>query len=128
MVAKRHSDAPIQVCALHEHFADGVKTTNTKLDTILANQGTYIQEQQRLKDIVENGLKTAVVETRDKVEKINGRISTIEQHFESFTWFRTWITAVRDNLFKKTLQLAMAAAVVWFILTFGKEMIIKMIR
>ena len=120
MGATRKTDAPIQICALHSNF-------DAKLDTILANQGLYMAEQQRIKDIVENGLKSAVIDTQTKVDNINGRLAKIETNIGAFSWFQTWITSVRDNLFKKSLQLAMVAAVVWFILTFGKQLIVRIV-
>jgi hypothetical protein len=121
MGGKRKVDAPIQICALHSNF-------DAKLDTILANQTAYIADIQRLKDKVENGLSSQVSDTCSHVAIIKDKLVTLEQSLESFSWFRTWVTSMRDGLFKNVMKLAFGLTIIWFILQFGKQSIAALIK
>jgi hypothetical protein len=124
---KERRNAVIPVCGLHKNI-DG------KLDRILERQEGHIADIQHIKDVVENGLKTAVINTngnvaelRDRVTKIKESLSLLEEGFKTFSWFRTWVTELRDKLFKRVMQIAFVGAIVWFILNFGKQAIFKIL-
>ena len=117
-IGPERRSAHMTVCGLHG-IIDG------KLDRILQRQEDHIQDITRLQDTVENGLRSTVFETKACVESIERRVISLESGVTDFSWFRTWITELRDNLFKNVLKLSMAAAVIWFIFNFGKAGILK---
>jgi hypothetical protein len=106
-----------------------------KIDLIIAQQLRYmevhtetVKDVARIKSIIENGLKKDVSETAIAVRELTSKINILED----FSWFRNWMNSLRDNLFKNILKIGFACAilyfVVWFVGTFGKEAVLKMMH
>ena len=106
----------MEVCDLH-------KTIDAKLDRIIERQEENSLGITRLQDSVDNGLKTTVLEIVNHVATIRDRIEVLE----TFSWFREWVTQLRDNLFKNVLVLIGLAAITYFIINFGKQSILKIV-
>lgn len=106
----------LSVCPLHGNI-------ELKLDKIIGRQIAQIKDIAHLKSIVEDGLKTSVIETAECVKKITARIEVIEK----FTWFIEWVTQLRDNLFKRSLQLALIGGGIFAIIHFGNKIMSKVL-
>jgi hypothetical protein len=95
-------DVNITVCPLHGEM-------DKKITTVLTNQLTYMQRQadtsavvDRIEHKVDNGLTSAVVETKEQVQALHDKITVLED----FGWFREWVTDLRNNVFKYLLKWA----------------------
>jgi hypothetical protein len=102
-----------QVCSLHGGL-------DAKLDEILQQNNNHTADIAVLKNTIENGMKSHIEAIKDKVE-------IIEKCIDSFGWFQTWVTELRDNLFKNVIKLTFVTAIIWFIATFGKQAITRII-
>jgi hypothetical protein len=122
---KRHTDRLIRI----EEDYMGVKEL---LNTISNRQIDYIAELQYVKDAVDNGLKKDITQTAKGVERIEGRIETFCGEvnkrllpLEEFSWFRVWMTDVRNNMFKNAVKWAFFAVIVLTVLHFSQRIIDK---
>lgn len=106
----------IKVCFLHRQI-------ESKLDEILTKLADYNDSISKLQFSVDNGLKSSVCEIESHVKKMKEQVAVLE----NFGWFQTWVTQLRDNLFKNILKLSFIGILIWFVLNFGKEAIKKMI-
>ncbi len=104
------------ICPLHGNIED-------KLDQIIERQISQIQDITHIKYVVENGLKTSVLETVETLKIITKRIEIIEK----FSWFVEWMTQMRDNLFKNTLKIALIGGGICVIIYFGNDLVNKII-
>lgn len=108
------------LCPMHRRLED-------KIDKILEQQTAHYGDIVHLKDAVDNGLKATVVEIREHVVSLNGRMLVIEDGVKAFSWFQTWVTLMRDNLFKNVLKLAFIGIILWLVAKFGNQLITKII-
>jgi hypothetical protein len=98
-----------KVCPFHPELIEAHAELKRSTDTILRNQSDYMLRQMsvieditHIKDTVDNGLKTTVKETADRVEELKGRITILDE----FEWFREWVNDFRNKLFKRIMTLA----------------------
>lgn len=101
-----------------EAFADAIGNIHEKLDKISERQIDYIERTARIEAIVSNGLTSTVNGLRkdlaqyisaaqQKFDELDKRLSVVE----SFAWFRDWITAAKDAIFKNVMKLAFLGAI-----------------
>ena len=102
------------VCVLHGSF-------DRKLDQIIERQIQQVQNVEHLQNIVEDGLKSTVVSIAETLDAFVERMEAIED----FEWFRTWVTGLRDNLFKNTLKVAIIGGGIYAALHFGDKLFLK---
>lgn len=89
------------------------------LDLISDRQISYITKMQKVEDTINNGLSKAVVNTDKCVTRIEEKITEMCDNFnkrlvpiESFDWFRTWMTSLRNQIFKNVMKLAFWAVLI----------------
>ena len=130
-MARRKKSDEFVPCPLHPALAEGQQEIKGMLIKVLERQEEHKLDIVRLQDSVENGLKSTVAETKVHVEEIKERVAIIETGVTAFSWFTEWVTDLRTDLFKKTLRLAfyggLVVAIVWFVVSFGKQSIIKLV-
>ena len=100
-----------------EAFADAIGNIHEKLDKISERQIDYIERTVRIEAIVTNGLASTVNGLRKDMAQY---ISAAQQKFddfdkrlcivETFAWFRDWVTALKDTVFKNFLKILIAGA------------------
>ena len=120
-------------CILHDGMMENFKrgddrmnSIDSKLDKIIDMQSNHRNDITHLRDIVENGLKSKVIETVETTKALDIKIDNISNRLipiENFSWFREWVTNVRNNLFKKSLSLAMIGGGFYIIIHFGNKFI-----
>lgn len=98
-----------------------------KLDEIAERQIDHIERIIRLEGIVTNGLSSNVKAIKDKVEAVCTGYEARLQTLEEFKWFRTWMTSLRDNIFKNLLMLALGGGVIYMVIRFGDQLIKKIL-
>ena len=98
-----------------------------KIDEIAERQIDHIERIIRLEGIVTNGLSSNVKAIKEKMEAICIGYDTRLQTLEEFRWFRTWMTSLRDNVFKNLLMLALGGGVIYMVIRFGDEAIKKVL-
>ncbi len=104
------------VCSLHANL-------EKKLDEILSRQISQVEDIAHIKSVVDNGLTTALSGAVDAINKMRVRMEIIDQ----FTWFGEWVTQLRNNLFKRTLQLAVAGGIFYAVIHFGNKVLLKLL-
>ena len=120
-------------CILHDGMMENFKrgddrmnSIDSKLDKIIDMQSNHRNDITHLRDIVENGLKSKVIETVETTKALDIKIDNISNRLipiENFSWFREWVTNIRNNLFKKSLSLAMIGGGLYAIIHFGNKFI-----
>ena len=95
-----------------------------QINRIELKMDTFGSDMQHVKRAVDNGLKTdlknALVEELAKFDvKYAGVIE--------FSWFREFVTDLRNNMFKNFLKLAMVGGGVYVILHFGDVVLKRVI-
>lgn len=98
-------------------FMEAIGNVYAKLDKISERQIDYIERTARIEAIVTNGLTSNVNGLRRDVAQFisvtQASISELDKRLrvvEAFAWFRDWITAVKDAIFKNLLKLAFLGA------------------
>ena len=104
------------VCPLHNNIEE-------KLDDIIERQIAQAETVIHIKSVVENGLKSAVVDLVKEVKRITERVNVIDE----FAWFREWVTQLRNNLFKNSLKLAAVGGIIYFVIHFGDKLLTRAI-
>ena len=120
-------------CILHDGMMENFKrgddrmnSIDSKLDKIIDMQSNHRNDITHLKDIVENGLKNKVIEAIEATKILDIKIDNISNRLipiENFSWFQEWMTDMRNNLFKKSLSLAMIGGGIYIIVHFGNKFI-----
>ncbi|MFA5409884.1 MAG: hypothetical protein WC343_14015 [Bacilli bacterium] len=100
-----------------EAFVEALGNIDAKLDKISERQIDYIERTVRIEAIVTNGLASTVNGLRKDMAQY---ISAAQQKFddfdkrlcivETFAWFRDWVTALKDTVFKNFLKILIAGA------------------
>lgn len=105
-----------------------------KLDEMISRQIEYIKSIEYIKYALDNGLRSEIKATMESVSCLRDEITTMNNEFnkriqplEDFSWFRTWITSVRNNIFKFTLQLAFFGGVIYLIIHYGSKTLDKVL-
>lgn len=135
-------DRRVYPCPSHVEIVKSLERGDTrmgdienKLDTIISRQLKYmemhtetIKDVTRIRGIIENGLKKDVCDTAECVKELVSKVRVLED----FSWFRNWMNHMRDNLFKNIMKVGFAGAIIyfifWFVGTFGKEYVLKMMH
>lgn len=139
-----HGQMTEMITAMSKNMVD-IKTYMTnmdsKLDTVVDRQIAYVAKTERLEAIVTNGLSTTVREIKDRLEVFHDEMCTNFQahknnfvshgdrlmELEKFSWFRTWVTQARDDLFKNIMKLIGLGGLLYLLFHFGEEFIKKVI-
>ena len=100
------------VCSLHGNM-------DRKLDEIIQRQEQAVLTVTHIKAVVEDGLKSTVENLNSNVLKLVDRVAVIED----FSWFRVWVTDLRDNLFKNVLKIAALGGGIYALVHFGDKLI-----
>ncbi len=117
-------------CPLHEGLDRRIDNMDTKLDKIIEMQSNHRNDITQLKDTVEDGLKSRVIEVAETSRALDAKLDAISDRLipiEGFSWFREWMTDLRNNLFKRSLTLAAIGGALYAALHFGDKVIEKMI-
>ena len=107
-------------------FMEAIGNVYAKLDKISERQIDYIERTARIEAIVTNGLTSNVNGLRKDVAQFisvtQASISELDKRLrvvEAFAWFRDWITAVKDAIFKNVMKLAFLGAILAAAAYFG---------
>ena len=112
-----------QTCIAHEKLEKTLDDIVEKLDVMMERQLEYSNRITKLETIVTNGLSHNVIDIKAKLDIIcenYGRRLTV---LESFSWFRTAVSSLRDNLFINILRFAVAGGLIYLAIHFGKELV-----
>lgn len=99
-----------------------------KVDKIAERQVEYIGKTEKLEGIVTNGLRSTVNEIKDKLEKFCDSHEKRMVKLEAFSWFREWVSDLRNNLFKYVVMMAIVGGVIYIILTHGHDILEKIFK
>lgn len=113
----------LEVCGLHKQLMDTIDRIETKVDAISVRQSEYIAKTVKIEGIVTNGLASNVKYMRDRLDKFCEEAEKRFIEIEKFSWFRQWMTGLRDNLFQNILRLIMIGGGIFLIMRFGDEII-----
>lgn len=94
-----------------------------KVDKIAERQVVYIGKTEKLEGIVTNGLRSTVEQIKSKLDNFCEDNEKRLVKLESFSWFRDWVSSLRNNLFKYVVLLAILGGIVYVIITHGKQII-----
>jgi hypothetical protein len=92
------------------------------LEAMGCKQDKYIAQTARLESIVTNGLSHNVIEIREKIEAVCSNLGDRVALLERFSWFRDWVTSLRDDLFKNTLKAVFLGGCIYTLLHFGDKL------
>jgi hypothetical protein len=112
-----------EYCELHGKLMDTIDRIELKLDAISERQTDYIERTVKIEGIVTNGLALSVKHMRDQLDKFCGEAERRLVEIEKFSWFRQWMTGLRDNLFQNILRLILVGGGIYMIVRFGNEII-----
>ena len=113
----------LEVCGLHKQLMDTIDRIETKVDAISVRQTEYIAKTVKIEGIVTNGLASNVKYMRERLDKFCEEAEKRFIEIEKFSWFRQWMTGLRDNLFQNILRLIMIGGGILLIMRFGDEII-----
>ena len=85
-----------------------------KVNTILANQTTYMETTDNLTKIVTNGLKTKVEEIAKTIAEIKLRADTVD----TFQWFIDMANKFREKLVVNILKIIFVGGLLSFVWAF----------
>ena len=121
MTRERRSD-----CLAHASLEATLGSMNEKIDLILDRQLEYSNRITKLETIVTNGMSHNIIEIREKLETVCEQYGKRLAVLESFAWFRTAVSNLRDNLFINIIKLSVVGGVIYVLIHFGNE-IVKMV-
>lgn len=99
-----------------------------KVDKIAERQVIYIGKTEKLEGIVTNGLRSTVNEIKDRLELFCANHEARVVKLESFSWFRDWVSDLRNNLFKYVVLFAIVGGIIYIIITHGHDILEKIFR
>ena len=99
-----------------------------KVDKIAERQVEYIGKTEKLEGIVTNGLRSTVNEIKDRLELFCANHEARVVKLESFSWFRDWVSDLRNNLFKYVVLFAIVGGIIYIIITHGHDILEKIFR
>lgn len=109
--SRRETD---EICKLHPQM-------ESKIDTILANQESYMGHQvdlvadvAEIKAIVNNGLKAKIAQTTDVMNELRSKMAALDD----FQWFREFVNDLRNKMFKTLIKYALIGGILAFIASF----------
>ena len=115
-----------QNCLAHESLEATLESMNKKLDSLMAGQLEYSNRISVLETLVKNGMSHNIIEIREKLETVCEQYGKRLAVLESFTWFRTAVSNLRDNLFINIIKLSVVGGIIYVLVHFGNE-IVKMV-
>ena len=115
-----------QNCLAHDNIETTLTSMNEKIDLILERQLEYSNRITKLETIVTNGMSHNIIEIREKLETVCEQYGKRLAVLESFAWFRTAVSNLRDNLFINIIKLSVVGGVIYVLVHFGNE-IVKMV-
>ena len=115
-----------QNCLAHESLEATLGSMNEKIDLILERQLEYSNRITKLETIVTNGMSHNIIEIREKLETVCEQYGKRLAVLESFAWFRTAVSNLRDNLFINIIKLSVVGSIIYMLVYFGNE-IVKMV-
>ena len=118
MTQERRSD-----CLAHASLEATLGSMNEKIDLILERQLEYSNRITKLETIVTNGMSHNIIEIREKLETVCEQYGKRLAVLESFAWFRTAVSNLRDNLFINIIKLSVVGGVIYVLIHFGREFI-----
>lgn len=116
------------VCDLHSGFHETMNRIENKLDDITKRQIDYMERQIKIESIVTNGLSHNVAVIRQQLDSFCIEAGKRLSVLESFSWFRTWMNQLRDNLIKYVLLLALVGGVLFTVLYHNGDIIKALLK
>ena len=118
----------LEVCGLHKQLMDTIDRIETKVDAISVRQTEYIAKTVKIEGIVTNGLASNVKYMRERLDKFCEEAEKRFIEIEKFSWFRQWMTGLRDNLFQNLLRLILIGGGIYMVVCFGNEIVKGLIK
>lgn len=112
-----------EVCGLHKQLMETIDRIEDKVDAISMRQTEYIAKTEKIEAIVTNGLAGNVKYMRERLDKFCEEAERRFVEIEKFSWFRTWMTGLRDNLFQNILRLILIGGGIYMVVCFGNEIV-----
>lgn len=137
---QERQDAPI--CSRHDHviaaLKEGTETmavlkagqirVESILNTLMERQLESSMKVAKIEVLVQNGLSHNLEAIKNHLEAVctdlNGRIVNLE----SFEWFRSWVTKLRDDSFKTIVKIAFMISLIYGFVYGGEKVITKAIE
>jgi hypothetical protein len=117
-----------------ERGEERMERYETKIDQLIKGQADQALSIQRLQDVLSNGLRGDLKRTVESVSAMQGQISSLCINYEgrlkileNFSWFREWMTKMRDHLLQNVIKLALIGAFVYLLTHFGDLLIKRML-
>ena len=121
MTQERRSD-----CLAHASLEATLQNMDEKLDSLVKGQLEYSNRISVLETLVKNGMSHNIIEIKNKMETVCEQYGKRLAVLESFAWFRTAVSNLRDNLFINIIKLSVVGGVIYVLVHFGNE-IVKMV-
>jgi len=130
------------VCGAHKELAEGIRahgetlrTINDKLDGMIVRQIDYAErsvrieaKQEQLEKIVTNGLSHTVADMSKRLDAFCSEVRRRLDELETFSWFRTPITKLRDSIFWCCLKIAVAGGVIYLAVHYTGDIVKAVLR
>ena len=113
-------------CLAHASLEATLQNMDEKLDSLVKGQLEYSNRISVLETLVKNGMSHNIIEIREKLETVCEQYGKRLAVLESFAWFRTAVSNIRDNLFINIIKLSVVGGVTYVLVHFGNE-IVKMV-
>lgn len=117
-----------EVCGLHGQLMETIDRIESKVDAIAKRQVEYIERTVKIEGIVTNGLSGNVKHMRERLDKFCEEADRRLIEMEKFSWFRQWMTGLRDNLFQNLLRLILIGGGIYMVVCFGNEIVKGILR
>lgn len=112
-----------EVCGLHVQLMETIDRIEGKVDAIAKRQTEYIEKTVRIEGLVTNGLSSNVKYMKERLDAFCEKAESRFGELEKFSWFRQWMTSMRDNLFQNILRLILVGGGIYIVIRFGDEII-----
>jgi len=133
-------------CLLHDGMVEWIreereqrkadhKELKETMSKLLDRQQSHHDELATVKYIVSNGLQAEVKKTAENVDKLCSHVGEICNHYElrfvkleTFSWFRDWMTDLRDHVFKYIIIASALGGVAYVMINYGRETLTKLLK
>lgn len=117
-----------EVCGLHTQLMKTIDRIESKVDAISKRQIEYVERTVNIEGIVTNGLSGNVKHMRERLDKFCEEAERRFVEIEKFSWFRQWVTGLRDNLFQNILRLILVGGGIYLVVCFGDEFVKRIVK
>lgn len=98
------------------------------LSVMAEKQEKNMMQNARIEAIVTNGLSHSIKEIKEKIDFICTEYGKRIQVLESFSWFRDWVTNLRNFTFFTLLKIAFFITVMYGFFYGGREVIESVVK